>query len=344
MTLQPILPLDAAATGPDLSIVVPVYRSQDCLEALIQAISRELSPVGLSYEVVLVNDCSPDQSWAAIEALCQAHPNVIGVDLRRNFGQDNAILTGLRFARGGVVAIMDDDLQHHPRYLPVLLAKLAEGHDIVYADFRVKCHKLWKRLGSWFNGKVAEWLLNKPRALYLSPYKVLRQEISELICDYDGPDPYIDELIFRVTSRVAQVPVEHQPRLAGVSTYTLWKSIQVWARLVFSSSIQPLRMVTAAGALTATLGALAGVAAFALAAQVSENSRPALLAWGALTATLLTLGGVQMVFFGILGEYVGRTYRAVRGTPQAVIRQTRNADRGRVARTVGARPKGRTAG
>ena len=328
----------SSGEGPDLSIVVPVYLSQDCLKPLMDAIVQALSSEGLSYEVILVNDCSPDQSWAVIEDLCRTHPNVIGVDLRRNFGQDNAILAGLHYAKGHSIAIMDDDLQHHPRYLPVLLSRLAEGHDIVYADFRVKHHKLWKNLGSWFNGKVAEWLLNIPRAFYLSPYKVMRHEIGALICAYTGPDPYVDELIFRVTSRVAQVEVEHQPRVAGTSTYTLWKCIRVWARLAFSSSIMPLRIVTAAGIVTAILGVILG--AFAIFGSPATES--ALLGQQGWRAMQVILSGFHLVFLGVLGEYVGRTYRAVRGTPQAVIRETRNVERGGVA-TSGTPAKGRLA-
>ena len=109
---------------PDLSIVVPVYRSELCLEALVAAINEALAPSGRLFEVVLVNDCSPDASWEVIDSICNRQANVIGVDLRRNFGQDNAIITGLRIARGRFVAIMDDDLQHHPKDLPALLEEI----------------------------------------------------------------------------------------------------------------------------------------------------------------------------------------------------------------------------
>ncbi|MBX6315220.1 MAG: glycosyltransferase family 2 protein, partial [Isosphaeraceae bacterium] len=233
---------------PDLSIVVPVYRSADCLEPLINAVHAALGPLGISYEVILVNDGSPDRSWEVIAALCRAHAHIIGVDLRRNFGQDNAILTGLRLARGRRLAIMDDDLQHDPRDLPALLAQLdAEEADVVYADFRVKRQKAWKNLGSWFNGKVAEWVLDKPRGVYLSPYKVIRKEVADLICHYDGPHPYVDGLLLQVTSRLARVPVEHHPRLAGTGNYNLWRSLAVWARLATGFSVRPLRLVTWCG-------------------------------------------------------------------------------------------------
>src|SRR4030095_182007 len=241
---------------PDLSIVVPVYRSEDCLEALIEAISEALDPTNRDYEVLLVNDCSPDNSWSVIESICRANPNGVGIDLRRNCGQDNALITGLRQSRGRYVAIMDDDLQHHPRDLVALLEKIEEGGDAVYADFRVKRQKLWKNLGSWFNGKVAQWVINKPKDVYLSPYKIIRREVVRMICRYDGPDPYIDGLLFQITSRISQIPVDHHPRYAGRSTYTFWKSLRVWGRLAFSFSTRPMRMVSWFGFGFAALGLL----------------------------------------------------------------------------------------
>src|SRR5260370_40448681 len=122
----------------DLSVVVPVYRSEDCLKALVSAIAAALAKTGRTYEVILVNDGSPERSWQVIESICESNTNVVGVDLRRNFGQDNAILTGLRLARGKYVPIMDDDLQHDPADLPALLAEIEGGADVVFAPFRAK--------------------------------------------------------------------------------------------------------------------------------------------------------------------------------------------------------------
>lgn len=310
---------------PDLSVVVPVYRSEGCLKALLAAISAALEPTGWEFEVILVNDGSPDRSWQVVEKLCQGHPHVVGVDLRKNFGQDNAIMTGLRLARGKYVAIMDDDLQHEPGDLPALVDKLEEGADVVYADLGAKHHKLWKRLGSWFNGKVAEWVINKPRGVYLSPYKVIRGEVAKLICEYDGPDPYVDGLLFQVTSRITQIPVKHHPRFTGQSTYTLWKSIRVWARLASSFSVRPLRLVTAFGFGFAALGALLACVVVAERLFFPEHFSSDTVGWASLMTAQLILSGVQMVFFGILGEYAGRTYLRVNGKPQAAIREVLNA-------------------
>jgi len=309
---------------PDLSVVVPVYRSEACLEALIAAVSDALDPTGREYEVVLVNDYSPDDSWAVIETLCQDNPNVIGVDLRRNFGQDNALITGLRLARGRYVAIMDDDLQHDPRDLPALLDKIEEGADAVYADFRTKRQKLWKNVGSWLNGKVAQWVINKPKGIYLSPYKIIRKEVVETICKYEGPDPYIDGLLFQVTSRIEQIPVEHHPRYAGRSTYTFWKSLRVSGRLMFSFSARPMRLVSWFGFFFAALGLLLAIVVILYRLFFPQDFPPNAVGWASLMVALLVLSGIQMMFFGILGEYTGRTFLRVNNKPQTAIRQVLN--------------------
>ena len=306
---------------PDLSIVVPVYRSEDCLQALVDSIDEELTPTNRDYEVILVNDCSPDNSWGVIKSICHTNRRVVGVDLRRNFGQDNAIITGLRKARGKFVAIMDDDLQHHPRDLPALLLKIEEGEDAVYADFGVKQQKMWKNFGSWFNGKVAEWVINKPRDIYLSPYKIIRKEVVDVICNYDGPDPYIDGLLFQITSRISQIPVDHHPRYAGRSTYTFWKSLRVWARLAFSFSARPMRLVSWFGFAFAALGLLLAIVVVLYRLLFPEDFSAAAVGWASLMVALLVLSGIQMLFFGVLGEYTGRTFVRVNNKPQAVVRE-----------------------
>ena len=182
------------------------------------------------------------------------------MDLRRNFGQDNAILTGLRVARGRAIAIMDDDLQHDPADLPALLAKLDEGPDVVYADFRIKQQAAWKNLGSWFNGKVAEWVLDKPKGIYLSPYKVLRREVAELICRYEGPEPYVDGLLFQVTVAVRPGRRSSTTRgtPAGAITTSSGRSPS-GLRLATGHSVRPLRLVTWCGLGLGLLGGLLAV-------------------------------------------------------------------------------------
>jgi glycosyltransferase involved in cell wall biosynthesis len=319
---------DEVSRRPDLSIVVPVYRSEDCLVALYDAIERELNAAGISFELVLVNDCSPDGSWGVIESLCRIDPRVAGVDLRRNFGQDNAILTGLRLARGRHVAVMDDDLQHHPKYLPAMLEKLEERADVVYARFGTKRQKLWKNAGSWLNGKIAEWVLGKPKGVYISPYKVIRGEVAEAVCDYPGPTPYIDGLLFQTTSRITQIPAEHYPRFEGGGNFTFLRSVGVSARLAFSFSARPLRLVSWCGFLLAALAVLLTLFVTGYRLFFPENFPAEAVGWASLMVAILLTGGLQMIFFGALGEYAGRTYLLVSRKPQTAISEVLRIDAG----------------
>jgi len=296
-----------------------VFRSAACLRPLVEAIEQAFPPGGAGPEVILVNDGSGDDSWREIERLCALHPNIIGVDLRRNFGQDNAILTGLRHARGTYVAIMDDDLQHDPADLPRLVRGLDAGADVGYARFRSKRHRLWKNLGSWLNGKTAELLLGKPSGLYLSSYKVLRREVAALVCRHAGPDPYVDALLFQATSRISQVWVDHRERADGASKYTFRKSVGVWARLVFACPAISLRLATGCGMASLALGALVGLGALG-ASLLHPGVRGE--AWAA--AATFFVGGVQMFCLGVVGECVGRTHRGISGCPQAAVRATCN--------------------
>lgn len=306
----------------EFSIVVPAYRSEGCLEALADAIDTTLGPLGWRYEVVLVNDGSPDRTWDVIESLCRTRKPYVGIDLRRNFGQDNAIMTGLRAARGRLIAIMDDDLQHDPADLPRLRERLLlDKADVVYAHFPKKHQHAWKNLGSWFNGKFAEWVIEKPKGIYLSPYKVIRKEIAEAICDYQGPDPYVDGLLFQVTARISQVEVTHHPRFADQGNYTLIKSLKVWARLATAFSVKPIRLVMFCGFFFALLGG--GLALYVIAYRLiyPEEFEQAVAGWASLMVTQLLTAAVRMFFLGIVGEYAGRTYIAVCHKPQATVRE-----------------------
>jgi hypothetical protein len=181
------------------------------------------------------------------------------------------------------------------------------------------------RLGSWFNGKVAEWVLDKPKGIYLSPYKVMRREVAELICRYDGPDPYVDGLLFQVTSRFAQVPVEHHDRHAGRGNYNLGRSIAVWARLATGFSVRPLRLVTWFGLALGGMGGLLAAVVILYRLMAPERFAAAVAGWASLMVGQLLIGGVQMIFLGILGEYAGRLHTAVAGKkPQATIRAILN--------------------
>ena len=317
---------DLISPVPHVSVVVPVYRSEQCLPALIKAIESALMPLGWNFEVVLVNDYSPDHSWQTIESLCREYPFVIGVDLRRNFGQDNAILTGMRLSRGNFVVVMDDDLQHDPKDIPKMILRAEEGVDVVFADFTKKRQHLWKNLGSWVNGKIAEWLLYKPKGLYLSPYKVVRREVADMICRYAGPTPYIDGLLLQVTWRIAGIRCEHRPRLAGESNYSFWRSLGVSARLIFSFSAKPARLLTWCGLAMISLGVLAGLVLLYIRLSSPNALSAVAFGWVWSMITVLLLSGIETTLFGVVGEYAGRIYLQVTNKPQTSIREVLNRE------------------
>jgi len=300
----------------EVSVVVPVYNSEGCVEELHRQIREALD--GQDYEVILVNDQSTDGSWAAIRRVCAEDGRVTGVNLRKNAGQDNALLCGLRLARGAFVVVMDDDLQHSPSDIPALCAHCrTHGLDVCYARFAHKRHALWKNLGSWLNGKLAETVIGKPKALYLSPFKVMRQEIAKELIAYTGPFAYVDGLIFGVTNNVGQIDVQHRERFSGEGHYNLAKSVLVFLRLATGFSVWPLRFSSCVGLVCALCGF--ALAVFYLIQYAVLEHR--VEGWITLVILTLVLGGIQLFAVGVLGEYLGRLYLSAGGRPQATVKE-----------------------
>jgi undecaprenyl-phosphate 4-deoxy-4-formamido-L-arabinose transferase len=300
-----------------ISIVVPVYKSAACLSELARRVRAEIGPRFDDYELILVNDASPDESWEVIVRLAKEYAFVTGVNLRKNVGQDSAIMAGIHVAAGDVIVIMDDDLQHSPSDISALHDATTEGFDVVYANFEHKKQALWKNLGSWFNDKCANFVLGKPKNVYMSPFKAIRREVADEIAKYQGPYPYIDGLIFTVTSNITQVPVSHHPRFAGQGNYNLLRSVMVWLKLSTGFSIIPLRMAT-------FLGGVMSLASFALAlyfvieALVMEREPSG---WPSVIVAILFIGGIQLIGIGTAGEYIGRIFITQSQRPQFTVRQ-----------------------
>ncbi len=318
----PDSPPDADAMN--LSVVVPVYRSADCLPALVERVRDTLGAHSAAFELILVNDASPDASWQVISALSDQHPFVVGLNLRKNVGQDNAIMAGLHYATGAVVIIMDDDLQHDPADIPRLAAALAGGADVAYAMFDEKHQAWWKNAGSWFNGRVAVVVLGKPPDVYISPYKAIRQDVVREIVRYDGPFTYVDGIIFIITSNIIQVPATHHTRFAGSSNYDLIRSVRVWLKLATGFSVIPLRIAAFMGGAIALLSFFMA-AYFMIQALLLEKIPEG---YPSLIVSVYFLGGIQLVALGAMGEYVGRIFLTQNRTPQFTIKDVRRHSAG----------------
>ena len=305
-----------------VSIVVPVYNSAACLPELARRIQQDVGAHFERYELILVNDNSPDNSWPIIVQLAGRYDFIWGVNLRRNVGQDNAIMAGLHYARGEVTVVMDDDLQHDPSDIPPLYRELRKGSDVVYAHFLKKEQARWKNLGSWFAGRVAELVLEKPRHIYLSPFKAIRREVVHEIIKYDGPYSYVDGLIFTITSNITQIAATHHTRFAGASNYNIWRSFRVWLKLATSFSIIPLRLATITGGIMALFSFVMG--SFFLLAALLLNQPPG---WPSLIVSVFFLGGIQLMGIGAVGEYIGRIFITQNKRPQFIVRDVCHSHR-----------------
>ena len=303
-----------------LSIVVPVYCSAPILPKLVEQIQTEMSKEGMSdaYELLLVNDASPDESWSTICTLAATHSFIKGISLRRNFGQHNATMAGLNHVSGQFVVIMDDDLQHPPRAIGDLMRALSKGFDVCYTNYLNRQHPAWKRLGSRFNDWVAARLLDKPKGLYLSSFKGLRLEIAREVIRYDGPYAYIDGLILDVTRSITTIDIEHQQRHEGEGNYNLRRSVSLWMKMATSFSVLPLRIATYGGFALAALSLVTMV--FIVVQKMMHPEYPQ--GWTSLIATILFIGGMQTLCIGMIGEYLGRAYLKLNKKPQFVVGAT----------------------
>lgn len=300
-----------------LSICVPVYRSETILEKFVETIKKKVSFVD-SYELILVNDCSPDESWTKIVELKQKYDFIVGVNLIKNFSQHNAVMAALNEASGDIIITMDDDLQHNPADIIKLYNKLVdEKYDVCYAKFLNREHKSWKILGSKFNDMVANLLVKKPKDLYLSPFRAMTKQVRDLLIGYDGPYPYVDGLILSITNNIGVVEVEHNKRFEGEGNYNFIKSVSLWTKMATGFSVLPLRFATYLG-IFISLSSFLLLIIFILQKFIYDAMPNG---WTSIVVLILFFGGVQLFTIGIIGEYVGRTYLNMNKKAQFIVRE-----------------------
>ncbi|MBL7951188.1 MAG: glycosyltransferase family 2 protein [Flavobacteriales bacterium] len=308
-----------------LSIVIPVYNGARSIERLVNELSKLHIDGGM--EVVLVNDCSPDDSWQVIQRICANAPvPVVAIDLARNFGEHNAVMAGYATASGTFIINIDDDFQNPPSEVRKVFEH-ARAHpelDVVYTHYAEKHHSWFRNFGSWFNDAVARFMIDKPKGLYLSSFRCINRFMRDRILEYTGPYPYIDGLILENTRRVGRLQVEHAPRMEGKSNYTLRKLVRHWMMMFVNFSVMPLRISSVIGALFSVVGF--GMAIYAI---VERFVRHTPQGWASTVSVVLVFAGIQLLTLGLIGEYLGRLYLMQRGKPQYAVRSTLVAPRKR---------------
>jgi undecaprenyl-phosphate 4-deoxy-4-formamido-L-arabinose transferase len=302
---------------PEIAVVIPVFNGAASVAAVVSRIHQVFA--GRNYEIVLVNDGSSDESERVCRELAETGGGrIIFVELSRNFGEHHAVLAGLGETRAEVVAVLDDDGQNPPEELPRMIEALKEHNwDVCYGRYVERKHGRFRRFGSGFNDRVATWMLGKPPGLYLSSFKVMNRFIVDEILNYQGPFPYIDGLICRTTGRLGQIDVQHAPRIAGQSNYTLRRLVRLWLNMFLGFSIVPLRAASLLGMFFAATSLLWLVYIVADKLWISPDvphGIPTVLALMALFA------GVQCMLLGMIGEYLGRVFLAGNGQPQYIVR------------------------
>jgi len=303
-----------------ISIIIPVFNSENTIETLVNNITKVLED-DYQFEVLLINDSSEDDSEKKCKQLVEKYLNVSLFSLSKNVGEHNAIMAGLNKCSGDYAVIMSDDLQHSTSALLELVKygiKEKDNFDVVYTYYNKKQYGFFKNIGSKFNDIVASFLLTKPKHLYLSSFKFINRFLITEITKYQSPFVYIDGLILGTTNKIGRIKVEHNQRIHGKSGYTLIKMLQLWSNMSTSFSIFPLRLSLLMGSILSFIGFI--LAIIFLVERLIDDTFPSGLASIFVAVTIFS--GAILISVGLVGEYVGRVLISLNKKPQFVIRNS----------------------
>ncbi len=309
-----------------VSFVIPCYRSENTVEGVVKEIEATMQTMAdkYEYEIILVNDCSPDNTMGTIRRICADNSKVKGIGFSRNFGQHAALMAGLRQSDGDYVVCLDDDGQTPADEVGKLLEKLEEGFDAVYAKYEHKQHSGFRNLGSKVNEVMTRIMLEKPKDLFISSYFAVKRFIVEDMIRYENSYPYVIGLVLRSTKNITNVIVNHREREEGKSGYTLKKLFTLWFNGFTAFSVKPLRIATCLGAFSAFMGFAYGI--YTIIKRFVNPDVP--LGYSSMMAALVFFCGMIMVMLGLIGEYIGRIYISMNSSPQYVIRERINVETG----------------
>lgn len=305
-----------------VSIVIGLYNSEKTIEAVLKEIDSAFSENRkYAYEVILVDDYSPDGVYGLVKKLAAKDKRIKVVHLSKNAGQTNAVIEGYRYASGDYIVEMDDDLQMPAEEILHMLSTLEEGdYDVVFAKYQEQKESAFRRFGSMVNNKMTELMVGKPKGIRVNSFFVMRRFIKDKIIEYSNNYPYLYGIIFAATKNVANVDVAHRERTNGKSNYTFKKLFGLWLNGFLNFSVQPLRIAIQLGL---TITALGFIAMLILIIQRLLGPTQA-VGWTSIMVTIIFFSGIQLIFIGVLGEYIGRLYLSSSSLPRATVRETIN--------------------
>ena len=303
---------------PKLSFVIPCYGSQDTIESVILELEQVMCERSdYSYEIICVNDGSPDNVLAVLRQLTQTHDKLIVADLAQNMGKHAAVMAGYSLVTGDYVVVLDDDGQCPANELWRLYDALGDYYDIAMADYPVKKQSAFKNFGSGVNARMSEILLEKPKDVKFTNFCILRRYVVDEIKKYKNPFPYLEGLSLRTTKRITNVKMEERERIAGKGNFNFFRSISLWINGFTAFSVKPLRISTILGVLIAAIGFIVGI--IVVVRRLIYPEIP--MGYSSLMAAMLFIGGIIMIMLGLIGEYIGRIYICINNSPQYVIRE-----------------------
>ncbi len=306
-----------------ISVCIPCYRSAKTIPVVVEAIKAEFANRPEDYQIVLVNDDSPDATLGAIIELCKSDPKIVGVNMSRNYGQASAKLAALTQAKGDIIVFMDDDGQHPADGIFKLVDKLNEGYDIVYAHFKNKQHGKSTQFTSNLHNWLSEVMGTKPKGIKRSSFTAWSRTVVDATLKYKSPFVSIGAFVMSVTTKFANVEIEHHKRMEGTSGYTFKKRLKMWMNIFISFSMLPLRVVSYMGIAFAGVGFLWSIYLF-----IRKLLNPGMVAGYASSMIMeLLTSGVILISLGIMGEYLGRIYMTVSGMPQYNVREVINGEK-----------------
>lgn len=305
-----------------ISFIIPCYASEGSVGLVIDEIRGVVSQrPAYDYQIIAVNDCSPDNLISVIRGKAAEDPKVTAIDLAKNGGRHNALMCGCHYAEGDYVVFIDDDQQCPCDRLWDLMEPLITGDmDVAFARYPQKKQSGFKNFGSKVNDAVSNWMLGKSKDLKFSNFMVMKKFVRDEVIRYTRPYPYMSGLVLRATSHVCNVEMEERERKIGTGHYNFRRSLRLWMNSFTSFSVKPLRMATVIGMLFAFLGVL-----MAIVTIIHKLVHPNVaIGWSSTMAVLLFVGGLTMFMMGMIGEYIGRIYISINEAPQFVIRDIVN--------------------
>jgi undecaprenyl-phosphate 4-deoxy-4-formamido-L-arabinose transferase len=305
-----------------ISVIIPVYNSEKSLPLLVDRLVSVMSSLCKTFEVILVNDGSNDGSWGTIVSLSARFPWLRGINLMRNFGQHNAILCGIRLAKYTLIVTMDDDLQNPPEEIPRMLARLEEGHDVVYGTPQAQQQGLWRNLASTVTKMALQSFMGAKNARQVSTFRVFRTELREAFRQYEGSFVSLDVLLTWGTTKFSSVPVRQEPRTLGQSNYSFSRLLMLAVNMMTGFSILPLQVASFLGFACTIFGLC--ILIYVLATFFVYGS--AVPGFAFLASIIAIFSGAQLLALGIIGEYLARMHFRTLGMPTCVIRKQIGAE------------------